>query len=49
MFAVAALVCFLLSLFGAHVGVNLVTLGLAFIAAHLIWAGPAVPWITRRQ
>lgn len=36
MFALAALVCFLLALFGAHVGIDLVVLGLAFLAAHLL-------------
>lgn len=49
MFALAALVCFLLALFGAHVGtVDLVVLGLAFIAAHLLvglWPlGGTLPW-----
>ncbi len=33
MFALAALLCFLLQLFGAHIGgVDLVVLGLAFLA-----------------
>jgi len=53
MFAVAALVSFLLSLFGAKVGsLNLVTLGLAFIALHLLvgmWPlGWSPPW-NRKQ
>jgi hypothetical protein len=43
MFAILALLCFALSLFGAHVAsLNLVTLGLCFIAAHLIFAW--TPW-----
>lgn len=43
MFAIFALVAFLLGLFGAHPGdLDMVTLGLAFIAAHLIWAW--TPW-----
>jgi len=38
MFAIAALVCFVLALFIASLGpINLVVLGLAFVAAHLIW------------
>jgi hypothetical protein len=38
MFAVLALITFLLALFGVHIGaINLVTLGLAFLAAHMIW------------
>jgi hypothetical protein len=48
MFAVAALVCFLLDLFSARVGVNLVVLGLAFLAAHLVWSGPPLPWVRPR-
>jgi hypothetical protein len=42
-FAILALLAFLLALFGAHPGgLDMVTLGLAFIAAHLIWAW--TPW-----
>lgn len=49
MFAVAALVCFLLALFGAHVGLNLITLGLAFLAAHLVFTIPLpMPWVRRQ-
>lgn len=49
MFALAALICFLLALFGAHVGtIDLVVLGFVFIAAHLLvglWPfGAALPW-----
>lgn len=48
MFALLALIAFLLALFGAHVGsIDLVTLGLAFIAAHLLlgaWPFGAAPW-----
>lgn len=51
MLAIAALVCFLLDLFGAqsHVGLNLLLLGLAFLAAHLVFAGPLIPPWVRRQ
>lgn len=46
MFAVLALVCFILATIDATVGplspVNLIALGLAFVAAHLLWAW--VPW-----
>lgn len=49
MFAICALVCFLLALFHAHVGdLDLVVLGLAFIALHLIWSPVGLPW-NRRQ
>ena len=37
MAALAALVCFLLALFGVHPGgLDLVTLGLVFVALHLL-------------
>lgn len=43
MFAIAALICFVLALFDAHLGtIDFVVLGLAFIACHLIWAW--TPW-----
>ena len=43
MFAILALLAFVLALFGAHIGsLNLVTLGLVFVAAHLIYAW--TPW-----
>lgn len=43
MFAIAALLCFVLALFGAHLGsLDFVILGLAFVAAHLIHAW--TPW-----
>jgi hypothetical protein len=43
MFAIAALLCFVLALFDVHVGsIDLVVLGLAFVAAHLIHAW--TPW-----
>jgi hypothetical protein len=42
-FAVLALLCFVLALFDAHLGsIDLVVLGLAFVATHLIWAW--TPW-----
>lgn len=48
MFAIFALVVFLLGLFGAHIGtLNLLYLGLAFLAAHFIWSPVTLPW-TRR-
>jgi hypothetical protein len=43
MFAILALIAFLLALLGAHLGhLDLVVLGLVFVAAHLIW--PWTPW-----
>jgi hypothetical protein len=45
MFALLALISFVLALFDVHIGhVSLVTLGLVFVAAHLLtgytpWAG----------
>lgn len=48
MFAICALVVFLLGLFGAHIGtLNLTLLGLAFLAAHFIWSPIALPWTHR--
>jgi hypothetical protein len=47
MFALLALICFVLALFGVHIGsISLVTLGLCFVAAHLLF-GIAVPWAGR--
>ncbi len=48
MFAILAALCFLFALLGVHLGsVNLVTLGLLFVALHL--AVPvAIPVPTRR-
>jgi hypothetical protein len=50
-FALAALVCFVLALFHVALGsVDLVTLGLAFMAAHLVFGGgfyPTVPTARR--
>lgn len=38
MFAILALLCFVLALFDVVIGeIELVTLGLAFLAAHLIY------------
>ncbi len=43
MFAILALLAFVLALFGANVaGLDLVVLGLVFVAAHLIYAW--TPW-----
>lgn len=40
MFALIALICFVLALFNVDLGqVNLVTLGLAFLALHLLLGG----------
>jgi len=39
-FALLALLCFVLALFDVHIGsVDLVVLGLAFIALHLLFGG----------
>ncbi len=46
MFALLALLAFVLALFHVHIGsIDLVTLGLVFVAAHLLYAW--TPW-TRR-
>jgi hypothetical protein len=48
MFALIALICFVLALFRVHLGsIDLVVLGLAFIALHLLWDPVGMPW--RRQ
>ena len=40
MFALLALICFVLDVFKVHPsGVDLVSLGLAFVAAHLLFGG----------
>ncbi len=40
MFALLALLAFVLALFDVHIGsVDLVVLGLAFVAAHLLFGG----------
>ena len=49
MFALLALLAFLLALFGAHIGsIDLVVLGFVFVAAHLLvgpWPfGGSLPW-----
>lgn len=44
MFALLALICFIIAQFqGEIIGVNMLLLGLAFIAAHLLF-GVAIPW-----
>jgi hypothetical protein len=51
MLAVIALICFVLALFDLTLGqLNLVTLGLAFVAAHLAFGVPLTPrgWRRRR-
>ncbi len=46
MFAILAAVCFLLALFDVSLGsVNLVTLGLLFVAVHLVF--DYRPWVGR--
>ncbi len=48
MFALLALLCFVLALFGLHLGsIDLVVLGFVFIAAHLMWAW--TPWTNWRR
>jgi hypothetical protein len=51
MFAVLALITFILALFGVHIGsIDLVVLGFVFIAAHLIWDPfPVSGWVARRN
>jgi hypothetical protein len=49
MFAVLALIAFILALFRVHIGsIDLVILGFVFIAAHLMaggwWPGGGPPW-----
>lgn len=47
MFALIALICFVLALFKVHIGsIDLVVLGLCFVAAHLLF-GVGVPWVRR--
>lgn len=50
MFAIAALVCFVLALLGVSSGFSWTTLGLALIAAHLAFGTliPAFPAARRR-
>ena len=45
MFALLALVCFVIALFHGHLGSfsDWVTLGLLFISAHLLFGNP-LPW-----
>jgi hypothetical protein len=46
-FALLALICFILALFGVHLGsIDLVILGLVFVAAHLL-LGIGIPWVRR--
>jgi hypothetical protein len=43
MFALIALICFILAAFGVALGaVNLLAVGLAFVALHLMWSW--TPW-----
>lgn len=44
MLALLAVICFVLALFDVRIGeVELVTLGLAFLAAHLVFSIPVMP------
>jgi hypothetical protein len=46
MFALLALLCFVLALFHVRLGdIDLVILGLVFVAAHLLYAW--TPWVRR--
>ncbi len=50
MLAVLALICFVLELFDVTLGrLDLVTLGLALVAAHLAFGVPITPWRRRRR
>lgn len=44
MFALLALICFVLALFGVTIAVDLVVLGFVFIAAHLLLGLSLTPW-----
>lgn len=48
MLALLALIAFVLALFKVAVGVDLVILGLAFVAAHLLFGGGFYPAWPRR-
>lgn len=50
MFALLALICFILALFNAAFPVDLMTLGFVFVATHLLvglWPLGSVPWTIR--
>ena len=50
MLALLALLCFVLALFDVALGsIDLVVLGLAFVAAHLVFGGGFYPAIPRRR
>lgn len=50
MFALVALICFVLALFHVSLGtIDLVVLGFVFIALHLVWAVPFPGVVTRRR
>jgi len=48
MLALVALICFVLALVKVSVGIDLVVLGLAFMAAHLLFGGGFYPTLPRR-
>jgi hypothetical protein len=48
--ALLALICFILALFGVAVGqIDLVVLGLCFVAAHLVFGGGFYPTFPARR
>jgi hypothetical protein len=49
MFALLALVCFVLVTFHVHVPIDLLALGLAFVAAHLLLGAWPVNGISLRR
>jgi hypothetical protein len=45
MFALIACILFVLAVFGVSLGgLNLIALGLAFLAAHFVFTSPLMPW-----
>jgi hypothetical protein len=51
MFAILALICFVVKLFHGSLGsLDLLVLGLVFVAAHLAFTAPLLPtWVARRR
>ena len=45
MFAILAAIVFAVGLFGGHIfSLNLLYLGLLFVAIHLVWSPVTLPW-----
>jgi hypothetical protein len=45
MLALIACILFVLAVFGVSLGgINLIALGLAFLAAHFVFTSPLMPW-----